>query len=61
MRAAAPSPGEIKALRRRARMSQADVAQLLGVTRMTIYNYEHGRTTMRPSMFGYMTVVCRER
>ena len=38
------TPAQFKAIRLSKDMSRADLAKLLQITRMTVYNYETGKT-----------------
>lgn len=52
----APTPQQIRTTRNAANLSQAATARLLGVTRMTIHNYEHGKTEMKPQLYDYFVL-----
>ena len=56
MKSLPPTPSQIRAIRQAAELTQRDLSRLLGVTRMTMYNYEQGRTAMRPEMYDYMII-----
>jgi len=51
-----PTPSQIRTTRLAANLNQSDAARLLGVSRMTLYNYEAGRTEMRPQLYEYMVL-----
>jgi len=50
------SPTQIKQTRLDAGLSMADLAELIGVTRMTIHSWESGRHPIKPRDFDYMQI-----
>lgn len=50
----APTPQQIRTTRHAAELTQEQLARLLGVTRQTVINYEHGKTAMRPIAYEYL-------
>jgi DNA-binding transcriptional regulator YiaG len=51
------SARSVKSQRRRLGLSAEDYGKLIGVTGLTIYNWEHGRTRPRPAQFEALTGV----
>jgi len=50
----APAPEQIKQTRLTAGLSMAQAAELMGCTRMTVFNWENGTHPMIPRDFEYM-------
>ncbi|MHC5024334.1 MAG: helix-turn-helix domain-containing protein [Planctomycetota bacterium] len=51
------SPGWVKAHRQKLGFSAADYARLVGVSALTIYNWEHGRTRPREQQLAALATV----
>lgn len=51
------SARSVRAQRRRVGLSAADYAKLIGVTPLTIYNWEHGKTRPRAEQFAALVAV----
>lgn len=49
-----PTPQQIRQTRKNAGLSMAEVADLMGVTRMTVHNWESGKHPMKPRDFEYL-------
>ena len=49
-----PNPVNILQTRKRAGLTMQGLADLMGVTRMTVYNWENGRHPMKGRDFEYM-------
>ena len=51
-----PTPTQIRQARLTAGLSIAKMAEIMGVTRQTIYNWEDGTHPMKPRDFEYMQI-----
>lgn len=60
-----PTPSELRELRKRANLSQSDVAKLLGLTQVCISHYELGKRTPPASLLStlrlYVSSLCSHR
>ena len=59
MRTKPPQPRHIKRWRERFGLSRAELGRLMGVSRMTVYNWEHGVHPMKPATHEYMMLKLR--
>jgi transcriptional regulator with XRE-family HTH domain len=57
----APLPAEFRATREKAKLSQNEVAEMLGVHRNTVQNWEHGRRECHPVFWAYFNLKLEER
>jgi DNA-binding transcriptional regulator YiaG len=51
------SARSVKAQRRRLKLSAKDYARLVGVTPLTVYNWEHGKTRPKPAQFAALVAL----
>ena len=52
------SPAKVRKERGRLRLSAADYGRLVGVSGLTIYNWEKGRSQPRPRQLAAWTAIC---
>jgi len=56
-----PTPRQVRTTRRHARLTVIEVAELLEVTRRTVYSWENGTHPMRPCLYNYLLLKLSER
>ena len=56
-----PIPAEFQSTREGAKLSQTEAAELLGVHRNTIQNWEQGRRECHPAFLAYLKIKVEER
>jgi transcriptional regulator with XRE-family HTH domain len=56
-----PTADEFKTLRKKRHLSQAQIAELLAVSTNSVKNWEHGRSTCSPQVWGFMCYRLEER